>query len=78
MKQRMGIIELDLAFVREQKDLMVVFDGRKFIGVMFPEELKKHAKRLDPDRNKAWFTDAALKRILISREYYYALFGYER
>jgi hypothetical protein len=78
MKKRKGIIELDLAFVREQRDLMVVFISRKFAGVVFPDEIQKHARKLDPTRNKAWITQTALNRILISREYYYALYGYER
>lgn len=78
MKTRKGIIEIDLAFVREKHDLMVVFRSRKFIGVAFPDEIKKYAKRLDPNRNKAWITPKSLKRILISREYYYALYKYER
>lgn len=78
MKKHKGIIELDLAFVREQRDLMIVFISRKFAGVVFPDEMRRHAKKLDPNHNKAWITQTALKRILISREYYYALYGYER
>lgn len=69
--------EISLMYPSQKKDLMLVFERKRMMGVVFPNDLFRYAQEIDDNRNTAIIKRNNLRRILRSKQYYYQINGFE-